>query len=239
MAWDKADEPLCTPATHESAFSKSDLEQSFVTAEQCLFKVSIKCGGQKGERTLPTPRLQERNADHAGDISNAPLQSFPGTFFKIADQQADVPVDRGLVTCNLLPTWSPLKNGNFFTLPDEIFYPNLGYGPITVYAYLLCCEDRRTHQCHPSYSTIADAAGLSVNTVMKYVTTLVDKQLITVEHTSYMDDKGMKWTGNNCYTILPAQQAIEAFYQQEMNCLEEDVERQRIAKLLRKSENNV
>ncbi len=67
---------------------------------------------------------------------------------------------------------------------------------------------------------------------MKYVTTLVDKQLITVEHTSYMDDKGMKWNGNNCYTILPIQQATDEFYQQAMNRLKEDVERQSMAKLL-------
>ena len=77
---------------------------------------------------------------------------------QMAERQVDVLVDRGLVTCSLLPTWSPPKSGNFFTLPDELFYLNLGHGPITVYAYLLCCEDRRTHQCHPSYNTIADAA---------------------------------------------------------------------------------
>lgn len=63
------------------------------------------------------------------------------------------------------------------------------------------------HQCHPSYNTIADAAVLSVNTVMKHITTMANKQLITVEHTSYMDDKGMKWNGNNLYTILPIQPA--------------------------------
>lgn len=151
---------------------------------------------------------------------------------KMAELQVDILVDRGLMTSNLLPTWTLPTAGNFFTLPDELFYLNLGHGPITVYAYLLCCEDRRTHQCHPSYNTIADAAGLSVNTVMKYVTTLVDKQLITVEHTSYMDDKGMKWNGNNCYTILPIQQATDEFYQQAMNRLKEDVERQSMAKLL-------
>lgn len=126
---------------------------------------------------------------------------------QMAERQVDILVDRGLVTSSLLPTWAPSASGNFFSLPNEIFYLNLGHGPITVYAYLLCCGDRRTHQCHPSYNTIADAAGLSVNTVMKHITTLANKQLITVEHTSYMDDKGMKWNGNNLYTILPIQPA--------------------------------
>ena len=156
---------------------------------------------------------------------------------QMAERQVDVLADRGLVTCSLLPTWSPPKSGNFFTLPDKLFYLNLGHGPITVYAYLLCCEDRRTHQCHPSYNTIADAAGLSVNTVMKYVTTLVDKQLITVERTSYIDNNGMKWNGNNLYTILPIQQAADAFYQRQIDKLELATERQRVAKLLREQEN--
>ena len=151
---------------------------------------------------------------------------------QMAERQVDVLVDRGLVTSSLFPTWPLPKSGNYFTLPDELFYLNLGHVPITVYAYLLCCEDHRMHQCHPSYNTIADVTGLSVNTVMKHVTTYVDKQLSTVEHTSYMDNKGMKWAGNNCYTILPIRQAADAFHQQEINRLKENVERQRIAKLL-------
>ena len=141
------------------------------------------------------------------------------------------------MTCSLLPTWSPPKSGNFFTLPDELFYLNLGHGPITVYAYLLCCEDRRTHQCHPSHSTITDTTGLSVNTVMKHVTTLVDKQVIAVEHTSYIDNNGMKWNGNNLYTILPIWQAADAFYQQQLERLGLAVEYQRAAKILQKREN--
>ena len=70
---------------------------------------------------------------------------------KMAELQVDILVDRGLMTSNLLPTWTPPTAGNFFTLPDEVFYLNLSHGAITVYAYLLCCEDRRSHQRHPSY----------------------------------------------------------------------------------------
>ena len=97
---------------------------------------------------------------------------------KMAELQVDILVDRGLMTSNLLPTWTPPTAGNFFTLPDEVFYLNLSHGAITVYAYLLYCEDRRTHQCHPSYRTIAAAVHLTVATVMKHITKLVDKQLI-------------------------------------------------------------
>lgn len=147
---------------------------------------------------------------------------------KMAELQVDILVDRGLMTSNLLPTWTPPTAGNFFTLPDEVFYLNLSHGAITVYAYLLCCEDRRSHQCHPSYSTIAETTGLSVNTVMKHITTISDKQLITVERTSYIDLHGMKQNGNNLYTILSIQQATDAFYQQQLDRLESPGEHQRV-----------
>ena len=127
---------------------------------------------------------------------------------QMAERQVDTLVDWRLVTCSLLPTWSPPKSGNFFTLPDELFYLNLGHVPITVYAYLLCCEDHRMHQCHPSYNTISGATGLAVNTVMKHVVKLAERKFITVERTSYIDDKGMKWNGNHCYTILPIRTAM-------------------------------
>ena len=122
-------------------------------------------------------------------------------------------------------------------MPDEVFYLGLGHGAITVYAYLLCCEDRRSHQCHPSYNTISSAVGLAVNTVMKHISTLADKQLITVERTSYIDSNGMKWNGNNLYTILPIQQAADAFYRRQIDKLERATEHQRVAKLLQEQGN--
>ena len=62
---------------------------------------------------------------------------------------------------------------------------------IETYAYLLYCEDRSSHQCHPSYKTISATVGLSVNTVMKHIAKLVDRQFITVDHTSYFDRQGI------------------------------------------------
>ncbi len=116
--------------------------------------------------------------------------------------------------------------GNFFSLPNELFFLNLGHRAITVYAYLLYCEDRRTHQCHPSYRTIASAVHLTVATVMKHITKLEDRQLITVEHTSYLDSHGMKWNGNNQYTVLPIQMTLDCYYQQQMLLLEKQRKRQ-------------
>ena len=141
---------------------------------------------------------------------------------------------RGLVAQDLTPTIPRAggRAGRFFTLPNEIFCLDLGHGAIAVYAYLLCCEDRRTHQCHPSYNTISGATGLAVNTVMKHVVKLAERKFITVERTSYIDDKGMKWNGNNCYTILPIRTAVEVFHRKQLETLEETVEQEQIAGLL-------
>ena len=126
---------------------------------------------------------------------------------------------RGLLDQHMVPMLE--SNGkNFFSLPNELFFLNIGHGAITVYAYLLYCEDRRTHQCHPSYRTISDVVHLTVSTVMKHITELADRQFITVESTSYIDKRGMKWNGNNLYTILPIQMAMDYCYQQQLLRLE-------------------
>ncbi len=87
---------------------------------------------------------------------------------------------KGLVTENGAPTFK-CEAGKFFSLPNEVFLLALPPSAFLVYAYLLYCEDRRTHQCHPSYRTIAGATGLSLNTAVKSVGVLADKGLITVE----------------------------------------------------------
>ena len=138
---------------------------------------------------------------------------------------------RGLLDQHLVPVCKNTGR-NFFTLPNELFFLNLGHGAITVYAYLLYCEDRRTHQCHPSYRTIASAVHLTVATVMKHVAKLVDRQLISVERTSYLDSHGMKWNGNNQYTILPIQITLDCYYQQQMLQLEEQRKWQQAQKRL-------
>ena len=89
-----------------------------------------------------------------------------------------------------------------------------------VYAYLLLIEGRRTHTCHPSYNTITAAIGMSRNTVIKSICVLLDKGLIAAEHSHYLDQHGLKWNGNNLYTILPTQRAVDRFYQQQFRQLE-------------------
>ena len=67
---------------------------------------------------------------------------------------------------------------------------------------------------------------------------LADRQFISVERTTYMDAHGMKWNGNNLYTILPIQQAVDAFYQRQLDRLEQEAAQQRIARLLLEDREN-
>ena len=120
------------------------------------------------------------------------------------------------------------KNEKFFTLPNEVFLLRLPPSAFVVYAYLLLIENRRTHTCHPSYNTIAAATGVSKNTAMKSISALLEMGLITVEPSSYFDKQGMKWKGNNLYTILPVRAAVDVFHQRQFRQLELDTERRRV-----------
>ncbi|WP_330694946.1 helix-turn-helix domain-containing protein [Acutalibacter muris] len=92
---------------------------------------------------------------------------------------------------------------NFFPLPNAIFTLGLSAGELAVYAYLMFCEDRKSHQCWPSYKTIGRAVGMSENTVRKYVRELEYKTLILTEPTKYESASGQVRNGNLIFTILP------------------------------------
>lgn len=114
---------------------------------------------------------------------------------------------------------------NFFTLPNEVFILRLPPSAFLVYAYLLLIEDQQSHTCHPSYNTIAEATGLSKNTAMKSIGVLLEMGLITSESSSYFDKHGLKWNGNNLYTIMPVGVAVDTFYQRQLRRVEADVAR--------------
>ena len=125
-------------------------------------------------------------------------------------------VSRGLVTEDGALAFK-CEAGKFFTLPNEVFLLALPPSAFLVYAYLLYCEDRRTHQCHPSYRTIAWATGLSLNTVVKSVSMLAEKSLIAVERSCWYNEVGLKPNGNNFNTILLIQCAADEYHQQQLN----------------------
>lgn len=109
---------------------------------------------------------------------------------------------------------------NYFPLPNEIFSLGLYSGEISVYAYLMYLEDRKTFKCHPSYKTIGRALKMSLNTVRKYVKSLEEKRLISTEPSSVTLKSGKKQNGNLVYTVLPIQEAVECFYTRQIQSIE-------------------
>ena len=124
---------------------------------------------------------------------------------------------------------------NYFMVPNEIFSIGLDYREISLYTYLLRCENRETYQCYPSYKTIGKAIGMSENTVAKYVRQLEEKGLIFTKPTIMQSKDGKPLNGNLLYTIRPIPGVLEAFYERQFRQAEEAAARYRAAELLKKS----
>lgn len=124
---------------------------------------------------------------------------------------------------------------NFFPLPNEIFSLGLSSVALAVYSYLLYCEDRKTYQCWPSYTSIGKSVSMSVNTVRKYVAELEEQGLVVTEPTSIITRDGRKRNGALRYTILPIQNAVDLHNQRQLRRLEETTERMRVTRKLEAS----
>ena len=109
---------------------------------------------------------------------------------------------------------------NTFPFPNDIFMLGLCPGELAVYAYLRRCENRKTHQCWPSYKTIGKAVSMSENTVAKHVASLERRGLIRTEPTTVTTKAGKKRNGNLMYTILPIQDVIDRLIQRKLDELE-------------------
>ena len=108
------------------------------------------------------------------------------------------------------------KAGEYFPMPKAVFRLDLDAGEVAVYTFLLYCEDRKTYQCHPSYSTIGRAVKMSVNTVKKYVSSLENKGLIFTEHTTVKTRDGRAHNGSLRYTLKPIKPIEEAHFQKKI-----------------------
>ena len=117
----------------------------------------------------------------------------------------------------------PLKNT--FPFPNEIFILGLCPGELAVYSYLLCCANRKTGQCWPSYKAIGKAVGMAENTVAKYVGNLERKGLIRTEPTTVTTKAGIKRNGNLLYTVSPFQDVLETHYQRQLERLAHETAR--------------
>lgn len=120
----------------------------------------------------------------------------------------------------------------FFPLPNEIFSLGLSPGALAVYSYLLYCEDRKTYQCYPSYTSIGKSVSMSVNTVRKYVVELEERGLVVTEPTSIVTSDGRKRNGSLRYTILPIQNAVDLHNRRQLRQLGETTERMRVGEKL-------
>jgi len=63
-------------------------------------------------------------------------------------------------------------------------------------------------------------AGMSKNSALRSISVLLEMGLISVEASSYFDKHGMKWKGNNLYTILPISLALHTFHERQLCQLE-------------------
>ena len=110
--------------------------------------------------------------------------------------------------------------GDFFPLPKSIFRLGLDAGEIAIYAYLMYCEDRKTFQCHPSYTTIGEAVGMSNNTVKKYVESLERKGFIYTQPTKVKTRDGRVHNGSLLYTIEPIKPIEDAYFEKQLRAAE-------------------
>ena len=115
----------------------------------------------------------------------------------------------------------------FVIIPREFFTLKLSANEFRIYIVLLTYEDRKTHTCYPSLSTLAKAAGVSRKTVMKCVHLLEEKRLINIKHTKMYAKDGSVLNGNLEYYINPISWAVR--YQND-NKLKESERIQRINK---------
>ena len=109
---------------------------------------------------------------------------------------------------------SPL--GHYFLLPNEIFTLGLSPGELSIYAYLMFCEDRETHKCWPSIGKICQHTGMSANTVAKYIRQLEERQLIDVEPTKVRMKSGEVRNGTLQFTIRPIQEAVNYHLERQL-----------------------
>ena len=128
------------------------------------------------------------------------------------------------------------NRGNFFSLPNEVFLLGMSAGELSVYSYLKRCENRKTHQCWPSYKAIGQAVRMSENTVRKYIRQLEERVLIVTEPTEVITKHSGRRNGNLLFTLRPIQEVIDQHYACQLEELELATERQRVAKLLREWE---
>ena len=123
------------------------------------------------------------------------------------------------------------RKNRYVRLPNELFGMGLDHNEISIYAYLLYCENHRKNLCYPSYGTIGRTLGMCKNTVRKYVLSLEAKGLIETEETQVIVN-GRRRNGNLKYTLLPISEALEYYMKRQIEAARLEAAKQRAAKKL-------
>ena len=112
----------------------------------------------------------------------------------------------------------PRDSGNVFVLPNAVFLLGLTSKEFVVYAYLVCCEDRNTYKCYPSFKKIAEHTGMSKSTVAKCVRSFQEKGLIYTRPTlvELKDGSGIVRNGTLEFQILPIQGAYNQHVEEQL-----------------------
>ena len=74
-----------------------------------------------------------------------------------------------------------LKLGNYYFIPNDIYFYDLKPRAFSVYCYLCKCSDNMG-RCFPSRKNIRDNCHISEKTIDKAIKELIDAGLIEVEH---------------------------------------------------------
>ena len=125
------------------------------------------------------------------------------------------------------------RRNRYVRLPNELFGMGLDHNELSIYAYLLYCENHRKNLCYPSYGTIGRALGMCKNTVRKYVFSLEAKGLIKTEETQ-MIVNGRRRNGNLKYTLLLVSEAMDCYMERQIEAARLEAAKQRAAKKLEK-----
>ena len=108
------------------------------------------------------------------------------------------------------------RKDDYFKLPAEIMCMELNPYELAIYSYIVYLTRKNEKQisCHPSLKKIGNAFGINKNTVLKYVRSLENKELIRTYPTKVFTKRGKVQNGNLRYVLLPIENAFR-IYQKE------------------------
>lgn len=109
------------------------------------------------------------------------------------------------------------RKDEFFKLPTEIMCMELNPYELAIYSYIVYLTRKNEKQisCHPSLKKIGNTIGINKNTVLKYVRSLENKELIRTYPTKVFTKRGKVQNGNLRYVLLPIETAFRIYREEK------------------------